>query len=149
LDLIKDINDCIVTISISSLNHQITNIFEKNAPDPTLRLKIINKLSLNNIKCGVGVIPFLPFIMDNELENIVEKVSLSGSNFILLKPLELRGDLKTCVFEKIKNFFPKYFDSYMSLYKDSFLVKKNYSDEVFKSFKNYCLKYKIDSKIKK
>ncbi len=149
LDVIKEMNDCIVTISISSLNKDITNVFEKNVVDSNIRLEIIKKLISNNVDCGIAVIPFLPYLMDDELENIVEKVSFTGSNFILLKTLELRGDLKTCVFEKIKTFFPEYFDSYISLYEDSFLAEKNYTDKVFKNFQNYCSKYRIDSEIKK
>lgn len=149
LDLIKNMDDCMITISISSLNEKIINIFEKNAVNPSVRLKTLEKISKTDIFCGLAIIPFFPYIMDDELESIINTVSEIESNYVLLKALELRGDLKKCVFEKIKIYFPDYYSSYNTLYEDSFLAKKVYLNRLYKKFNLLCKNYGLNSEIKK
>lgn len=146
LDIIRDM-DCLVTLSISSLREDVVNIFEPDAINPFKRLGIIKKISEGNVKTGLAVIPFFPFIMDDELENIVRYASVNKADYVLFKVLELKGNLKKNVFEKIQMFFSDFIKDYRCLYDDSYLPKEDYVKKVGKQFSGYIKKYGLKKEI--
>jgi len=148
IDILSEINNCIVTISITSLDSSVANIFEKNVPSPEHRLQTIKKLSINGIKTGVAIIPILPFIVDNNaLEGIVKESYKNQAHYILYKHLELKGDQKNIFFEVIKNFYPNLISKYEKLYKNSFMPNKKFIKDLNKNLYNLCKKYNIKNKI--
>lgn len=60
----------IVQISLSTINDDIAKNIEPNAPSPTERLNVIEKLSSNNIPVIVRLQPFIPGITDCELRKL-------------------------------------------------------------------------------
>ena len=72
LDLLSKMSNCMATISITTLDQTVSDIFEKDVPSPMERLETIKKLSERGIKTGLAVIPILPFIVEDELEDIVK-----------------------------------------------------------------------------
>ena len=71
LDILSEMKDCIVTISTIALDKSISDIFEKRVPTPMERLSVIEKLSDSGIKTGLAIIPILPYIVEDDLENII------------------------------------------------------------------------------
>ena len=146
-DIISQINNCSVVLSICSLKKDISSYFEKNVPLPEIRLKIIQNLKEYGIRAGIAIIPFLPFITMKELENIFKDAKRHNSDFILYKALELKGDQKDLFLKKLKEFDPKYEKKYKYLFKDSFLPNQEYLNMIQCEMEKFSKKYKIKNRI--
>jgi DNA repair photolyase len=66
-----------------------------------LIVRIINK---NGIYSGIAIMPFLPFIVESEIQSIFEEVKKHDLKYILYKHLELKGDQKQIFYKRIKKF---------------------------------------------
>ena len=126
IELLKKIKKLKVTISLSSINKKNTSIFEKKIIKPKERLKLVRILNNNNIECGVALIPYMPFIIDNEIEEIFLKVKKAKSKFFIYKYLELKGDQKNIFFKIIKNNYPNFLVNYEKIYKNSYYPSEKY-----------------------
>jgi DNA repair photolyase len=146
-DIISEIKDSRVTISISSIKNDVTKYFENNVPSPETRLKTIKKLIDIDIKTGIAIIPILPFIVDNELEDIIKNAKKHNAQYILYKHLELKGDQKNCFLMKLKEFQPDLISKYENMYKEYYLPDKKYIDEFKVKIGKICEKYGIKNKI--
>lgn len=146
-DIISEIKDSSITVSISSLKNDVTKFFEKNVPSPETRLKTIKKLYDLEIKTGMAIIPILPFIVDNELENIIKNAKKHNARYSLHKNLELKGDQKNCFLTILKEFKPYLISKYENMYKDNYLPDKKYIDEIKIKIEKICKKYGIKNKI--
>ena len=91
LDILKklaEINLTSVTISITSLNRELTGILEPRTSRPELRLKTIEELSKNNIPVSVNLAPVIPGLNDEEIPAILKKAAekgASGAGHIMLR----------------------------------------------------------------
>ena len=126
MNLIKNIKDSIVTISVISLDKKIYNLFENNLPSPKKRFEIIKKLRKNSIFSGIAIMPVLPYLVEEELERLIKKSKEYNSNYVLFKHLELKGDQKQIFLKIIKDFFPGIYKDYKSLYESSFIPNEKY-----------------------
>jgi len=88
IDLLSEFSKPIVTISLSSLDEHVLNIFEKHVPPGVERLKIIEELNNQGIKSGLAIMPILPFIVEDELENIIGEANRHNALYVLHKHLE-------------------------------------------------------------
>ncbi len=143
IDLLKKINNCIVTISLISLKDQISNFFEKNVPTIEKRFEVVKLLNNNNIYSGIAFIPFLPYIAETEIPSIFERVKKYDLKYVLYKHLELKGDQKRIFFEYIKKYNVEILKKYENLYKDSYQPTQNYIKKVDGIFSKASKKYKI------
>ena len=137
----------LVTISISSLNEETSKLFEKHVPLSKERLQTIQTLSENGIKTGLAVIPILPFIVENEFENIIKSAQNYNAQYLLHEHLELKGDQKTRYITIIQKHFPELVEKYDELYKDSYMPNTVYISDINKSIDQLCKKYKIKKRI--
>ncbi|MEF8849019.1 MAG: radical SAM protein [Candidatus Thermoplasmatota archaeon] len=147
LELISKIDDILVTISIISLKKDIQNIFENNLPITIKRLKTVKKMSKKGIKTGIAVIPILPYIVEDEIENLISSAKENIAEYILHKPLELKGDQKITFLNLIEQYFPDLISKYQRLYKDRYTPPSDYSKEIDYRFNKFCRKYKIKKNI--
>lgn len=147
IDIISEIKDSKITISVISLNKSIYDMFEKNVSPPKIRLKLIEKLSNSGITTGCGIIPVLPFFVDNEIENIIKTAKKHKAEYILHKYLELKGELKNYFIDIIKEKNFPLLKKYNDLYKHNYLPNKEYINILEKTVNSICNKYKIKNKI--
>ena len=148
INILSEMVECMVTISITTLDESITSIFEKNVPSPRTRLLTVKKLSNQGIKAGIAVIPMLPFIVEkNELENIVRSAYENHAQYLLHKHLELKGDQKNVFMETLKISYPDLIDKYEKLYQDSYMPQSDYISELNKNLYELCNKYNLKNKI--
>jgi DNA repair photolyase len=147
INILQSMDNPIVTISISSLDDQIVNKFEKNVITPFKRLCTIKKLNDKNIYTGLAVIPYLPFIIENEIEIIFQNASKYNSKYLLYKYLELKGYQKNIFFDILKEYLPNLIFKYEELYRDSYIPKEKYIKKINKLFDKYYKWYRILSKI--
>ncbi|KYK20824.1 hypothetical protein AYK21_05530 [Thermoplasmatales archaeon SG8-52-2] len=147
LDILSKINKCFVTISLTSLNKKITNIFEKKVPFSEIRLDTIKKLSKSGITAGLAIIPILPYITDKEIEDILKLAKENNTSYILYKHLELKGDQRTLYFNILKKHFPGLLDKYKKLYHNSFHPDNDYIFRIKKEINILCKNYGLKNKI--
>jgi DNA repair photolyase len=147
IDVLKKINNCFVTVSITSLKNKNSNFFEKNVPSSKKRLKVVEKLNKNDIYSGIAIMPFLPFIAESEIQFIFEEAKKHNIHYILYKHLELKGDQKKIFFENIKKFYPNLLEKYEKLYNDSYQPNQEYIKKIDSLMNKISKKYNINTKI--
>jgi DNA repair photolyase len=147
LDILTKIKKCNVTISITSLNKTITDIFEKYVPSSNIRFDTIERLSKSGITTGLAIIPILPYITDLEIEDILILAKEKNAKYILYKYLELIGDQKTIYFNILKKHYPELLDKYTKLYLDSYHPDSDYILKLKKEINTLCKKYGLKNKI--
>jgi len=146
-DILSRIDSPLVTISITSLDKQISKIFEKHVPLPEERLQAMQKLSENDTRTGLAIMPILPYITENEIEELVKSARNYNAQYVLHKHLELKGDQRTKYLKTIKESFPKLVKKYDELYKDSYMPNTAYISNINKSMEKCCKNYKIKNRI--
>lgn len=83
-----------VSVSVTSLDRELSRKMEPRAAAPHRRIKTIERLTAAGIPTGVLVAPIIPALNDHEVENILETVHAAGAlsagySFIRL-PLEIK-----------------------------------------------------------
>jgi len=147
LDVLLDIGDCKVTVSITSLDRKVSQVFEKNVPSPEMRMHVVKELNKHGIQAGVALIPMLPFIVENELEDIVKQSKNHGSRYFLFKPLELKGDQKRFFINVLKKHYPYLVEQYTQIYKKSYKPDEGYINKLNDQIIFFCKKYGIPSSL--
>lgn len=86
-------NRASVAVSVTSLNHRLSNLLEPRASAPHRRLDAIRKLSEAGIPVTVLCAPIIPGLNDTEIEKIVSACKEAGaqsiSHIVLRLPLEI------------------------------------------------------------
>ena len=117
---------CSIAITVTTLKDTLARRLEPNAPSPNNRVKALEELSENGIPIIVRIDPIIPFINDDEVTEIVDRLSFvnhittstfkprfdSWRRFKKVFPIE-SGKLEKLYFkegEKISNswYLPKY-----------------------------------------
>ena len=83
-----------VTVSVTTLDHQISRYLEPRTAAPARRMQTIKRLAEAGIPVGINVAPVIPFLTDHELETLLEAgrdAGASTAGYILLRlPWELK-----------------------------------------------------------
>jgi DNA repair photolyase len=143
IDILSEIKKCFVTISIISINSNISKIFEKNVISTKNRFQTMKKLSDKGIKTGIAIIPILPFLVEDEFENIIKTAKKYKAKYIIHKSLELKGDQKNVFFDAIKNYRNDLVGRYENLFKDNYLPDKKYITKIDKKLDKLCQIYNL------
>ncbi len=84
-----------VSISVTTLDHQLARRLEPRATAPRRRLEAIRRLVAAGIPVNVSVAPIVPVLTDSELETIIAAAADAGAvsaSYILLRlPREVNG----------------------------------------------------------
>ena len=73
---------------------------------------------------------------------------IHNADYIIYKPLELKGNQKKYFLKKLEEFDPTLIEKYTDLYKESILPGKNYLKETKEKIEDLCKTFGISSKIK-
>jgi len=143
----------ILSISVSSMNEQITSMLEPGAATPTERFTILHHLKQHGFLCGVNAIPILPWISDTEeeLEKIIASARSHGANYVLVGGLTLFGknpaDSKTLYYEFLKRYDSSLITKYEKMYGVNFFPSKAYQEELRQKAQKICAKYNVRTAI--
>ena len=146
IDLLSQL-ECMITVSISSLDDKVVRIFEPEVPSPNDRLQTVQTLRTQGIAAGVALIPMLPYIVESEVESIVKAARSIDAQYLLHKHLELKGDQERLFRNLIKAHYPHLLSKYDALYDNDFNPRKEYIQELNNTLSGYCKKFKISNKI--
>ena len=146
IDLLSNMQ-CMVTISITSLDKNVSQIFEENVPSPKERLQMVETLMEHGIETGLALMPVLPLIVESELEDVVKAAKSSNAQYLLHKHLELKGDQKRVFKDIIQNHYPHLLSKYDELYRGDLKPNEKYIAELDKRMHKLCKKYNIPKRI--
>ena len=83
-----------VTLTIVTLDHEISRYLEPRATAPARRLKAIERLAKAGIPVNVNIAPVIPFLTDSELEAILEASAAAGARSAMYTLLRLPWEVK-------------------------------------------------------
>jgi len=109
IDLLSDLardNLVSVTITVITLNQDISRYLEPRTTAPLRRLKAIEKLAAAGIPVNVNIAPVIPFLTDSELENIMEAVASAGARSASYTLLRLPWEVKDIFRAWLEAHFP-------------------------------------------
>jgi len=92
LDVLQELaqfNAVSVAISITTLDHHITNVLEPRTARPHKRLRTIQKLRDAGIPVGVLIAPIIPGLTDSEIPNILKKIAEAGAEWTQILTIRL------------------------------------------------------------
>ena len=143
----------IISVSLSSLNEEITNMLEPAAAKPLQRLETMHYLGEHGLLAGVNAIPVLPFISDTneELEKMIETSKKYNAAFVLTGSLTLFGnepsDSETLYYRFLERYDRSLIPKYDELYKGNFYPPYYYQNDLKQRADKLCKKYEIRSSI--
>lgn len=143
----------ILSVSLSSLNEQVTRILEPAAIAPLKRLELVQHLKDEGFFVGVNAIPLLPFISDtnDELEKIIVAAKEHRADYILCGSLTLFGnekaDSKTLYYKFLERYKIDLIPYYDELYNGFPYPPKSYQAALKERTDILCKKYNIRNHI--
>lgn len=153
-DLHKTIDTgVIISFSFSTLDDEVSDIFEKGATKPTFRLSALNKTINEGFLTGVSLMPLLPFISDTteHLDFMFSTFKKSKIDYILPATLTLFGnakaDSKTLMLNAIKAHYPHLEKKYLKYFQNSSEMPTYYKKAFYNKMMELCKLYGIKNKI--
>lgn len=143
----------ILSVSVSTLDQQISDSLEPGAIPPLQRLQLVKQLKQEGFLAGVNAIPLLPFISDTEeeMEKIIAAAKAYEADYVLAGGLTLFGngpaDSKTLYYKFLQRYDPSLLPRYETLYGNNFYTSYRYQEEIKQKAKRLCRKYDIRSSI--
>lgn len=95
-----------VTLSVVTLDHQISRYLEPRASAPARRILAIKRLTEAGIPVHVNVAPVIPFLTDSELEAILEASAEAGAKSAMYTMLRLPWEVKDIFRAWLEAHFP-------------------------------------------
>lgn len=143
----------ILSVSLSTLNENISNMLEPGAAKPMERLQLVKELKQEGFLVGVNAIPVLPFISDTEeeLEKIIAAAKAHAADYILVGGLTLFGndkaDSKTLYYKFLEKYDASLLPRYQQLYGPNFYTPLAYQNELKEKAIRLSKKYSIRNSI--
>lgn len=155
IDLLKLINEksnALVGMSFSSVDDAISRIFEPGVALPSSRLQTLAKMKQAGIRCGVFLMPLIPFVTDQwqRIKEVFQAAARLSLDFIVFGGLTLNpGRQSEKFFSVIDTHFPELAAEYAMIYKPN--KWGNATDQYYQSLSEPMLElsrlYKIPLRI--
>ncbi len=95
-----------VTISLTTLNHQVSRYLEPRTAAPERRMLTVQRMCEAGVPVGILVAPVIPFITDHELESILQRGREMGANSAGYGLLRLPWEVKDLFRDWLQEHFP-------------------------------------------
>jgi DNA repair photolyase len=93
LDTIKEFSDREVGTTLTTINEEMSGIFEPLAPKPSERLEILSRFASKEIDTWVFIGPIIPAVTDEDLKEMVSEIAKAGVKRVITDKLRLRGGI--------------------------------------------------------
>ncbi len=110
----------LLSMSFSSVDEDVSRIFEPGVPSPLKRLETLKKFKAQGVICGMYLLPVIPFITDSEeqIERSVKAAADAGLDYIHFGGMTLKDGRQRQYFESvIEKHYPKELGKYRKIYK--------------------------------
>jgi DNA repair photolyase len=101
------LNLVLVTISITSLDHDLIRRMEPRTSSPARKLEAVEILASAGIPVGVNVCPIIPGLNDAEIPSVLEKVSRRGAKHASYTIVRLPNAVKDLFVDWLKREMPE------------------------------------------
>ncbi|MNS35561.1 Radical SAM superfamily protein [compost metagenome] len=130
LDILTQMSDISVNISINSLDAELIRRIEPASPHPQMRLETVQKLAESGVHVGIFAAPVLPLLTDSEesLELLLSAAKNRGANFAMISLLRLSKDVKAWYMSTLRTHYPELVPSYAELYRQGHYADRQYID---------------------
>ncbi len=121
IDLLQDMakkNLAAAAITITTLDHNISRILEPRAASPTRRLQTIERLSKAGIPTMVSVAPIIPFITEQDIENVLIAAANAGATAAGYTVVRLPWEINPLFQEWLQTHFPERAERVMNRIRD-------------------------------
>ena len=151
IDILKKINEqtrAVVNFSFSSVDDEISAIFEPGVPPPSRRLETIKKFKQAGIACGLFLMPVIPFITDTpgQIEKVFQKAEEIGVDYIIFSGITLKdGRQKQYFSNELKKYYPALTTEYQHIYQPNEWgqATNDYYASIHQTFLPIAKKYQI------
>ena len=142
MDLLKKIRNIEVGFTITTIDSNISKIFEPRAPSPEKRLDAIKTLSQNQIQTWVFIAPLLPYLTDTEdsIKHIFRKSQEMGANCLQFDTLNPYPKVWNNIIKIVKKYFPDALDFYDYYYHNKTRCENVLREKISKMAKSYVIK---------
>jgi DNA repair photolyase len=168
LDLLKQINEAailpadlsnklhhkvLITFSFSTLDDDVSKIFEPGATPPSRRLQTLKTCLESGFFSGVSLMPLLPYITDTEesLHHMFSTFKDAQVNYIFPAGITLFGegpaDSKTLVLRAIEKHYPHLSEKYQKLFSYGYQLPTWYRSSLEKKTKALLQQYGLRDSI--
>lgn len=97
----------VAAVTITTLDHDISRTLEPRAASPKRRLQTIRRLSDAGIPVSVSIAPIIPFVTDQELENVLAAAADAGATGAGYTVLRLPWEVNPLFQEWLQTHFPE------------------------------------------
>ena len=106
------------SITITTLDHELSRKLEPRAASPARRLRTVRTLADAGVPVSVNVSPVIPFITDGEMESIVEAAADAGAHSAHFIIIRLPWELNEVFQQWLRAHFPLRADRVMNRIRD-------------------------------
>lgn len=158
MELIKAINNksrALVSSSFSSVDDDLSKIFEPGVPPPSKRLDMLSRFKQEGIAVGMYLLPVIPYITDgyDHIDLAVKRAEQIGADFVLFGGMTLKpGPQKDYFMNVVKDKFPLLYKDIESAYNKNGKYGEanlNYYSKIGHVFNKVAKKYMIPTRIPK
>lgn len=151
IDILKRINEqsrAIVNFSFSSVDDEISAIFEPGVPLPSRRVETIKKFKQAGIACGLFLMPVIPFVTDTpeQIEKVFRKANEIGIDYIIFSGITMKdGRQKDYFLNILKDHYPDLIAEYQHIFQPNEWGQAtgDYYASIHRTFLPIAKKYKI------
>src|SRR5690606_17123610 len=121
IDLLADMaakQQAVAAITITTLDHEIARTLEPRAASPSRRLQTIRRLADAGIPVSVSIAPIIPFITEQELENVLAAAVDAGATCAGYTVLRLPWEVNSLFQQWLQVHFPQRAQRVMSCVRD-------------------------------
>lgn len=142
-----------ISFSFTTLDDNVSKIFEPGATPPSLRLETVQKSLHRGFHTGISMMPLLPHITDTaeNLEHMYKTFAAVGIKYLFGDTLTLFGnnpaDSKTLVTNAVKKHYPSLTEKYEKLFAENFYMPSFYKNALAKKLTELGKKYEIKNSI--
>jgi len=139
IELLKKFSYSEITITITTLDSQLSNLLEPNAHSISERLKALTKLSAEGLNTYAFLGPLLPSLEPEQVPEFIDKIKATGVKTIMVDTLNLKPGIWQDVESAIKK-IPKTRDKFYSrLFEES-----GYYPEIFNLIETECIRQGVN-----
>ena len=155
IDILKKINNknrTLVNFSFSSVNKEISGIFEPGVPSPQERLEVIRQFKSEGISCGMFLMPVIPFITDKPqiMEESIKQAKEAGVDYIIFSGMTLKeGRQEEYFYKVLEENYPDMMVDYQNIYKKTKWgnATPEYYSAIHRTFDILASKYKMPKRM--
>ncbi len=104
------------TFSFSTLDEGLAHILEPGAPPPRERLDALMEIREAGLMAGIAFMPLLPYVTDEEIEEMARAAREAGADYVYFAPLTLPEGVRERMLAVVEPIEPGLAERYRELY---------------------------------